>query len=142
MFNRLLYGIAPALLVGIICALLGVTIVIRANRMRESALEFERLNALRDSLSVTNVRLRLHLAEMCNPLNVMNRLGKKGFTISSGGDIRFLLYDDPILQTGGSVSGHILKQLNSINDGWVERFFSSPISGDREESMPGVNDAS
>ena len=114
MNNRILSGAGPALFLGVICALLGVTIVIRANRMRESALELERLSAQRDSIAVIHVKLRLRLAEICNPLIVMNRLKSRGFDTSSDKDIRFVLYDDRIPQTGGSVPGHIRQKLSGI----------------------------
>jgi|GEM_PF-3136774 len=124
--NRIPSGTAPALLIGTICVIFGVTIVIRANRMRESAVELERLSAQRDSLAMAHVGLKLRLAELCNPLEVMNRLKESGFDISSSDDIRFVLYDERIPQTGGSVPAHIRQKLVTIHSGTLGGAPASP----------------
>jgi hypothetical protein len=75
--------------------------------MRELRVDHERLQAVRDSLTIANLRSRLDLVAVVRPDKVYHTLIDQGFAVPSGSRLRFVLYPEPIREGHGSLTARL-----------------------------------
>ena len=110
--------------------------------MTELRVRFEHLQAVRDSLAISNLRSRLELVTAVRPDKVSQALADQGFAVPLSGRLRFVLYPKSVsIGQGGltpRLSGLVVTeeqrhQTNSAQRNRLEEvpygYFFSPDSG-------------
>ena len=82
----------------LLCAVagLGISLVGRNTAMTELRVDHERLQAVRDSLTISNLKFRLDLVTAVRPDKVYQVLAERGFTVPKSSALRFVLYPKPV----------------------------------------------
>lgn len=86
---------------------LGVCVVDRSTAMRELRVEHERLVAVRDSLTISNLRSRLDLVAVVRPDKVYHTLVDRGFAVPSSSRLRFVLYPESVPVGHGGLTARL-----------------------------------
>jgi hypothetical protein len=86
---------------------LGISVVDRNTVMRELRMDYERLQAVRDSLTIANLRARLDLVAVVRPDKVYRALTSRGFSIPSSSRLRFVLYPESVPEGTGGLTARL-----------------------------------
>jgi hypothetical protein len=131
------------LLAMLLCAVagLGISLVGRNTAMTELRVDFERLQAVHDSLTISNLKSRLDLVTAVRPDKVYQVLAELGFAVPTSSELRFVLFPKPVSVGQGGLTTRLGElvvtkerhQTSTTGQNWStdvpQSFFILPDSG-------------